>query len=103
MTKFLTIEQAAKHLGLSVRYLYQMKFYGKGPPVICGHDRRLLYKPADLKRWDAQRIAKKNRTRALRAAKEAAAKARAKAKRQRQLKRAANAKAPRRYAVSAAA
>jgi hypothetical protein len=53
----LNIVQAAKHLRLSERYLYQLRFYGTGPKSekVGG---RIYYELADLNDWKRARRAK---------------------------------------------
>lgn len=49
------VKQAAAEISMSVQWLYQMIKDGKGPE----HRRRgrlILIKPADLQRWDKQRV-----------------------------------------------
>jgi hypothetical protein len=63
------IKQAAAYLGISHRYLYQLKHYDAGPAVTKGRRGQLFYTKADLDAWNSARKAKKDVAAKKRAAK----------------------------------
>jgi excisionase family DNA binding protein len=55
VAELLNQSEAAKILGLSTRTLERLRLTGEGPPF-AKLGRRVLYRPADLNAWVAERI-----------------------------------------------
>lgn len=66
---FYTIDEAAKYVGLSKRFMYQLNHYKAGPKFTKGRRNQLFYAKADLDSWLAAREAKKKAAEAKRVAK----------------------------------
>lgn len=53
----LTEKDAARLLGLSIRFLQKHRSYGDGPPFVRISSRCIRYRRSDLKEWSGSRIA----------------------------------------------